>query len=219
MANDNVRNQILEAAGPVFAERGFKGATVRDICKAADVNVSAINYYFGDKSQLYVATVEQAHRLRTADVPMPAWDSNTTSEEKLYSFVHTILNRMIGETPAPWPTRLMLREVINPTEACRSLVQEYFRPQLELLLSIIDEIVAPTVPQHQRHQLAFSVFGQCFIYRAAGEVIPMMITKKELKTHFAVDQLARHITDTTLPALRSLSTSRSSVREKQPPSV
>ena len=215
MASDSVRNQILAAAGPVFAERGFKGATVRDICKAADVNVAAVNYYFGDKSQLYVATVKQAHQLRAADVPMPEWTSDTPCEEKLLNFIHTTLDRMIGETPAPWPTRLMLREVLNPTEACRSLVQNYFKPQFELLLSIIDEFVAASTPEPQRHQLALSVLGQCFIYRAAGQVIPMLITKKELKSHYSVEQLAQHICNTTLPALRSLQTkSRSTVRKK-----
>jgi AcrR family transcriptional regulator len=215
MSSDTVRNQILEAAGPVFAERGFKGATVRDICKAADVNLAAVNYYFGDKSQLYFATVQQAHRLRAADVPMPGWDPDDPPQVKLLGFIRTILERMIGETPTPWPVRLMLREILSPTEACRSLVKDYFRPQFELLLSIVDEFVATDTSDHQRHQIAFSVIGQCFFYRTAGEVVPMMITKKELKSHYSVDKLAQHVCDMSLPALTSFQSKSHSAARRQ----
>ena len=49
-SGDAVRERILEAAGSVFAERGFEHATVRDICHQAGANGAAVNYYFGDKS-------------------------------------------------------------------------------------------------------------------------------------------------------------------------
>ena len=54
MTDESTRNRILEAAGPVFATKGFRGSTVREICDAAKVNVASINYHFGDKSHLYV---------------------------------------------------------------------------------------------------------------------------------------------------------------------
>ena len=47
------RDRILEAAGEQFAERGFRGATVRVICEKAGVNISAVKYYFGGKEELY----------------------------------------------------------------------------------------------------------------------------------------------------------------------
>ncbi len=43
------RQRLIEAVGEVFAERGFRAATVRDICQRAQANVAAVNYYFGDK--------------------------------------------------------------------------------------------------------------------------------------------------------------------------
>ena len=52
---DDTRENLLLAAGKVFADKGYEKATVREICKAAGVsNLAAVNYYFGDKERLYI---------------------------------------------------------------------------------------------------------------------------------------------------------------------
>ena len=50
---DGTRTKLLDAAGHVFADFGFRGATVREICARAGVNIALVNYYFGDKLELY----------------------------------------------------------------------------------------------------------------------------------------------------------------------
>lgn len=44
---------ILFAAEKLFAQKGFKGTSTREISSAADVNISMISYYFGSKEKLY----------------------------------------------------------------------------------------------------------------------------------------------------------------------
>jgi AcrR family transcriptional regulator len=48
-AADDTATRVLNAAGLIFAEKGFKDATVREICSAAGVNLASVNYYFRDK--------------------------------------------------------------------------------------------------------------------------------------------------------------------------
>src|SRR6266566_7215778 len=60
-SQDTTRQRLLEAAGQVFADQGYRQATVRDICARADANVASINYHFGDKEKLYSAAVRYAH--------------------------------------------------------------------------------------------------------------------------------------------------------------
>ena len=47
------RERVLRSAAQLFADRGFKKVTVREICRAARANVAAVNYHFGDKGGLF----------------------------------------------------------------------------------------------------------------------------------------------------------------------
>lgn len=57
-ATGDTRAAILAAARSQFAARGFGGASLRSIAREASVDPSLISHYFGDKSQLLLATME-----------------------------------------------------------------------------------------------------------------------------------------------------------------
>ena len=57
----NTRAQLLEAAGHLFAQKGFDRATGKEICERAGTNSAAINYYFGGMDGLYAAVLEEAN--------------------------------------------------------------------------------------------------------------------------------------------------------------
>ena len=201
MQSDEPRTRILLAAGPVFAEKGYKSATVREICQAAEVNVASINYYFGDKERLYIETVKEARKLRGERFSFPQWLDSDSAEKRLRDYIRTMLFRMIGEETAPWHGQLMMREVLRPTSACRELVEEYFRPDFELLMTLLGELLPEDVPTHELRKLGFSVIGQCLFYRVAGEVAQMLTPEDEFADECRVDQLAEHIARFTLAAV------------------
>ncbi len=58
-----VKGNILSAARQVFAEKGYKGATVREIARLAGVAVGGLYPYFGSKEQLYLEALEEGMRL------------------------------------------------------------------------------------------------------------------------------------------------------------
>jgi len=55
---EETRSRIIEAAVGLFAERGYEGASTRDIATAAGVNAPALQYYFDNKKGVYVACVD-----------------------------------------------------------------------------------------------------------------------------------------------------------------
>ena len=54
----DTRARVLLAARTSFGERGFEGATIRDIALRAGVDPALVHHYFGSKQQLFVAAME-----------------------------------------------------------------------------------------------------------------------------------------------------------------
>jgi AcrR family transcriptional regulator len=54
----DTRGQILDAARAAFGERGFDGATMRDIAARAGVDPALVHHYYGTKQQLFMAAMQ-----------------------------------------------------------------------------------------------------------------------------------------------------------------
>jgi AcrR family transcriptional regulator len=197
---DTTRERIAEAAGEIFAERGFDATTVRDICLRAAANVAAVNYYFGDKQRLYVESVVRAHRWRMEQARLPTWSDDTPAETKLADFIATFLRRVLTGPDDTWHTKLVMREMANPTAACVELVELSIRPQFETLLSILRELLPRGVSPQLVRLTAFSIVGQCLFYHFADPVIRNLLTPKE-HSELDVAMLAKHVFEFSLAAI------------------
>ncbi len=58
-ANKDARTRLLEVGAAQFAEKGYKGASVRNICELAGTGNNMIHHYFGSKRGLYEAIITQ----------------------------------------------------------------------------------------------------------------------------------------------------------------
>lgn len=197
----DARERVLQTAGPIFAEKGFRDTTVREICDRAQVNLASVNYYFRDKEGLYLEVVRRAHQGLLEQVPTPLWAPETPAEQKLTDFIRALLTRMLGDAGAPWQHSLMLRELLYPTHACRALVEDYIRPQFEVLQAILSELLPESTATAVRQQIVFSIVGQCLYYRVAPHVVRMLVGDADLANHFGVEPLVHHISQFTLAAL------------------
>ncbi len=202
-ALDDTKLRILEAAGRTFAERGFREATVRDICQAAGSNIASINYHFGDKERLYIESVKLAHREMLQSMPLPQWPPGVPAAAKLHGFIYTFLCRVLNRDDN-WQRRLMLREIAQPSAACEELAREYIRPQFTVLLGILDELLPRETPDVVRHRAAFSIVGQCLHYLIAGPIVRWLVPPDEVAQNVP-EQLAAHIWRFSLAALGGVS--------------
>lgn len=192
-SGDSTRGRILLEAGPIFADKGFRATTVREICEQAHVNVASINYYFGDKRQLYHQTVVLAREMRVEQVPEPNWDDTTDPQQKLLDFITLILRRLVAMQTEPWQVRLLMREILEPTETCKHLVEEYFRPFFDTLCGIVDDLVGHRLPEPTRNKIGFSIIGQCLYYRFSAEMTILLIEQQDYVDQYDLDNLAHHI--------------------------
>jgi AcrR family transcriptional regulator len=195
------RQRLLVAAGREFAARGYEAATVREICHAAGVNVAAVSYYFGDKRGLYVESVRCAHEQRVGREPLPEWAPGTPAERRLGDVVDHLLRRTPGLGGSSWQARLLLRELVQPTAACRGVVEDHVRPRFAALLTILGELSAGRLAQPELKWLAVSIIGQCLLHGAAGEFIGMLLAPEEIDELESPGPLAARITRQAIAAV------------------
>jgi AcrR family transcriptional regulator len=200
---DDTKLRLLETAGMVFAEKGFRAATVREICQRAGANLAAVNYHFGDKERLYIESVKRAHFCRGQNVPPPSWPDDTAPEDKLRDVIRAILQRMLTAPDTPWHGQLMMRELQQPTAACAELVRDYMRPHFELIRSILKQLLPESTSDDKLRLIAFGVVGQCLHFRLGRAIIGMLTPPEEFRRYQA-DYLAEHVASWTLAAVEGL---------------
>jgi AcrR family transcriptional regulator len=199
------RRQLLEAAGAVFAEFGFRDATVREICRRAGANVAAVNYHFGDKENLYVEVLRYAHTRAFEKYP-PLLDlrDDAPPAEKLHAFVHSLLLRIFDKGPTAWHGKLMSREMIEPTPALDSLVEERMRPMAAQIGQIVADLLNCPVSDERVRLYAFSIVSQCVFYHHCRPVICRLFPQRPPLELADVARLATHITNFSLAAMKHL---------------
>jgi AcrR family transcriptional regulator len=201
MSTDDARTRILNAAGPIFAEKGYEAATVREICQEAGVNLASVNYYFGGKERLYVETVRLAHPARFRPRASPEWPEGTPPGAKLRDFIRWMMTHLLDRKTGGWHEQLIVREIMNPTPACGELLREHFRAGFGPLEQILDEILPPETPAYKRHQIGFSIVGQCVYYRSSGKILPLIVGEEELEAYYGIEHLTEHVLQVSLAAL------------------
>jgi AcrR family transcriptional regulator len=194
----DARERLLAAAQGAFAERGFDGATVRDICKAAGANVAAVSYYFGDKERLYIEAVKHAHACTGRMDRLPAFPPGTPPVEKLRAFVREMAANM--HAPAsPQAMKLMMREMADPGMAAHVVVTEFIQPAAFALRAILRELLPDTDESHLL-MTGFSVIGQCLFYRQNRPVAELIFGRSAIDA-LGADAVADHVVRFTLAAL------------------
>lgn len=196
------RERLLKAAEQLFADRGFKKVTVREICRAARANVAAVNYHFGDKDGLYREVLQRAiDTMRaTSDAARDAGNGQS-AEERLRRYIRVYLQRVMegGDT---WIHRLINRELSDPTPAFDTLVEQGVRPRIKDLSALVAEIIrcASTDPRVPR--CVASIQAQWVMY--LPNPISSRLRAKGLLRADGIDEVANHITEFSLAGIRAI---------------
>lgn len=123
----DARERILAAARGAFLERGYAAATLRDIARAADVDVALISYHFGSKQQLFGAAVSLAVSPGTVLASVLQGESAQLAGRILRAVLATWdapdvggpLTLLLAETQRDARTMRLLREYLDRELAAR----------------------------------------------------------------------------------------------------
>ena len=203
---DRARARLLAAAIEIFGEKGPKGATVREISRAAGQNVAAIAYYFGSKEKLYSAVLEgiireiryqlrevlaEVEELQRAPKPAPV-----EAAKLLKRFLQTIYLRLISRNEIASVGRLIIREQLRPTAGFEILYTQGFRGLHEALCYLVGVALGKDPASQETLVRTSLIMGQVYFFAMAREAILRRLKWKDLEGDHATrvaDLLAEHL--------------------------
>lgn len=194
--------EILNVTEKLFAEKGFDGTSVRDIAKAADINVAMVSYYFGSKEKLLDAII--IHRVSGFRMILENLQLETISPiEKIKKFVDLYINKL-NENKDVY--QIIHFEIVNQKRACDfSAFSEIKKKNLLLLENIIAEGQKANLFKSNYNSLlipaiVIGTFSQ--IYNNKKFYIEMMNLKSESEFEkYILNDLKEEITNVVLGML------------------
>ena len=200
------RQNLLEAASEIFAHKGFREATIAEICKQAAANTAAISYHFGSKEALYVESWRYAFSQSLKTYPLDGGvPAKAPAEERLRGRILAIMRRIID--PKSHEFDIFHKEMASPTGLLVKAIQESVEPIFTGLALLIGEMLDKEPNAHEVQLCAMSIRAQCFgplmhaRQRKTAQGLPPTGLEPLLED---VEHLADHVTRFSLAGIRAL---------------
>lgn len=170
----SARQRIEQAALKLFADKGFKATTIRDICSKSGVSVALIHYHYKNKNGLYETLLDKMIGDAFARYPLTDYiQPGMSAEQRLRQIIRLLLYRLISADGLGCErsrVRLMARELTAPSPAFEQLFQHHIQPMILTMADVVREFVGPREPA-ELIRIVTSIAGQCLYPFMAYEVM------------------------------------------------
>ena len=205
MATKTTKKRILKAAAEEFSKRGYKATTVRRICNRAQANVAAINYHYGSKEELYVATHEfvfaDSPLTRLAEKPLEVHNSKDW-ENTLHEFVYGLLSVITGPKDKDrWQSLLFMSERSHPSKVLPKLMEKIFLPLKDRIDTLIKMALPENAPEDELVLWRMSTISQCTVYARRDPPWDKYLFPKKMDREKWLKTAARHVTESVTSRL------------------
>jgi AcrR family transcriptional regulator len=164
---------MVEAAGELFAQHGYDGVTVRDICARAGASLSALNYHFRDKEGLFREALGSAVARDSLTAERLAALESLPPRQALLLLVREYAANLLSPGGPDWRTLLLEREYLDPSPAFRGMLAGRLQPEVVWLKGLVAR--AAGVPDGDAVALAtmamYGLVSSLFAYHEALELL------------------------------------------------
>jgi len=156
------KRKLLDAAGVLFAEKGYHETKTSDICRMAEANIAAVHYHFRNKEDMYVAAwrheFDRSILAYPSDGGVPA---EAPAEARLQGHIQALVRRSVDPNSRDFD--IAHREMSNPTGLLTEVMRHSIEPLREMHLSLIRELLGPDVTDQDVHLCEMSIHAQCLM--------------------------------------------------------
>lgn len=190
------RAALIRAATSAFRASGFESARIRNIVRLARTSLSAVDYHFGNKLDLYCAVLQASIRELSADFPFDDKRQHHSPRQRLYGLVQNFLYQLRARSAEKNPL-IPLRDIFGPPEAVDVLAREYLTPQLESMRTAVTAALDDKASAEAVNNITLSLFSQCIFYGLAENVHASLMIKAPESSE-EINLLAMHIVNTSV---------------------
>lgn len=199
------RERVLEVACNLFAEAGFYGTHLREVCKRAKANVAGVCYHFGNKEGLYEAVLEEASRqIKSFRNEVSHAADDAPQEGRLHDQVRSLFEKLTGERA--WIAKLLARDLLDSIPGSVRPAASGLQKDFVVVHTLMRELLGAETDQQTLQLHAVSILCECLLLCvlagnprfAPGVISPLP----------AASKLARHVADRALGALEHERTHR-----------
>jgi len=166
------RTSIIKAAAHLFAEKGFEGASVRDIVTKARVNQAAIHYHFKGKDGLYLEVLKTAFERLTSDSGFDAERLKALSrEEALRSFIHQQLRPLLFRDELSRYIRMFSWESAHPSKVFLKFMTQNPVGYVSAAVELVRRFLPVGMSDRLAMCAAIWLMGQCGIFVRSREML------------------------------------------------
>ncbi len=200
---EHTRQSIVKAAVRLFAEKGYRGTSVRDIVEKARVNQAAINYHFKGKDGLYLHLLETAfENLKVHSGFDPEKLTSLPPEDAVRAFVNQQLRPLAFRDELSLYIRMFAWEAGHPTKVFSKFIDSSSSSYITAAVDIVQRFLAPGTDGRIAMYGAIWLMGQCSTFVRNRELFaqdPFRVSSED------VEGLTELISRLALGGLRAIS--------------
>ena len=199
---DLTRGKPIESAGQVFAEVGFREATVREICSRAGTNVAAVNYHFGDKLGLYTEVLASSLLAQQAAALNSSMAHPSDPRAALRALICEWFKTIHENGKPAWFARIMAHEMGQPTAALDRVAEAMGGNYLRLR-TLVGKLIGRGPNDALTRLCVHSVVGQVLHYVTARPMLARLWPDLKLDNEEQRRTIADHIVAFSLAGMET----------------
>ncbi|MBN8752317.1 MAG: TetR family transcriptional regulator [Variovorax sp. 67-131] len=187
------RHRLLHTALRLFAQKGFAKTSTREIAKEADVNISAISYYFGDKEGLYAATFNEPMGGDSSDLVAACKVPGRPLEETLRICMVSMIDPLKQGEIVRQCIQLHMREMLEPTSRWAKELEHDIKGPHRAIADLLCRHLGVARADDDIHRLTFAITGLSMQLYVSQDFIEA-IRPSLLRTARGIDTWADRLT-------------------------
>jgi AcrR family transcriptional regulator len=201
---DFTKERILDAAEILFAQKGYQAVSVREITSAAECNLAAVNYHFGNKENLYLEVfrsrwIPRAMRLRESFRKYLASQEALSESVVVRALAQAFVDGPLSDDERLRHSQLMTREMTQPTKAFEHVSEQVIQPFFQEVVERLDSVSPNKVGEEEMLLNIFSIFAMVLYFNFARLAVSRL-TGRTYDPSFRA-QLVEQITQFSLRGL------------------